>query len=454
MAGFGVLAIALLIFSGVFYYERPTVLKIAVSGTDAEDYDLMSAAVKVLKRGRHPVRLKLVPTDGVAAASAALDKETVDLAVVRADVAMPANGETVLLLHKDAAVLLAPAGGAVETISDLAGKTIGILSQRLGDRHLLDTALAQYDIMPDSVKVVPLGLGAITEALQAKSVDAVFAVGKIAEGPVALAVKAVAKVGDAPPVFLPIAEADAIAQRIPAYNSFEVVRGAFGGTPPRPAEEFDTLGVTYRMVANSDLSEDVVANLTRFFLSERVALAQIAPDARSIEAPSTDKGAAFPVHPGTAAYIDDDEETFFDRYSDVIYIGAMVLGVLASGATALMGRFGSQGGVKAEDLVAQLLQIFKQVRAAPTVAMLDRLEDEVDDIVTSALDEANLRSLDERRMPSLNMAVEQVRAAIRDRRDSLRRATLMPANDETMLSLEPPSFRTMKTLGDRSSPPE
>ena len=57
-----------------------------------------------------------------------------------------------------------------------------------------------------------------------------------------------------------------------------------------------------------------------------------------IEAPNTDKGAALPVHAGSAAYIDDDEQTFFDKYSDMIYIGAMLLGVLASGATAVMGR--------------------------------------------------------------------------------------------------------------------
>jgi hypothetical protein len=135
------------------------------------------------------------------------------------------------------------------------------------------------------------------------------------------------------------------------------------------------------------------------------------------------------VHPGTAAYIDDDEETFLDRYSDFIYIGAMVLGVVASGATAIFSRFSAVGTVSVEDLVARLLVIFKAVRATQMLDSLDQYEDEVDGIVASALDAGCLRSLDERRVAMLNMAVDQVRAAIHDRRDSLRRGGLRTAED-------------------------
>ena len=150
------------------------------------------------------------------------------------------------------------------------------------------------------------------------------------------------------------------------------------------------------------------------------ALAQMAPAARRIEAPSTDKGAALPAHPGTAAYIDDEESSFFDSYSDYIYIGAMGLGVLASGMTAILGRFSISGAERVEDLVARLLDVFKRVRTAPSATALDELDGHVDEVITHALDQRSLRNLDERRAAALNLAVEQVRSAIRDQRKVLR----------------------------------
>jgi hypothetical protein len=128
-----------------------------------------------------------------------------------------------------------------------------------------------------------------------------------------------------------------------------------------------------------------------------------------------------------------------------------VLGVVASGLTAVVGRFGGQGSVRVEDLLGRLLQIFKLSRTAPSAAALDELETDVDDIVASALDEGCLRSLDERRVAALNMAVEQVRAAIRDRREALRRAQFRPANDETHLPFEPSLPLAFKSFDDRSS---
>ncbi len=415
----GLLAVVLLIGAAVAYFERPTTLRVAVSPSDAADFDIVNAAAKLLKRRHIGLHFQIISTAGVKAAAAALDDGSADLAVVRADVAMPANGETVVLTHKDAALLVAPAGG-VDAVEDLAGKRVGMLSSRPGDAHLLDAALAQVDIAPDAVTAVPLTAAGLAEAIRSHSVDAVFAVGPTSNGLVPDTVRTVARAGGGAPVFIPVAEADAVVQRAAAYESVEIVRGAFGGTPPRPAEEFDTLGVTYRLVASTELSENTVAALTRFLLSDREALAQMAPAARRIEAPSTDKGAALPAHPGTAAYIDDEESSFFDSYSDYIYIGAMGLGVLASGMTAILGRFSISGTERVEDLVARLLDVFKRVRTAPSAAALDELDGHVDEVITHALDQRSLRNLDERRAAALNLAVEQVRSAIRDRRKVLR----------------------------------
>ena len=40
-----------------------------------------------------------------------------------------------------------------------------------------------------------------------------------------------------PPVFVPVSEAEAIAQRSSLYEAFDLVRGVFGGAPPRPRRD-------------------------------------------------------------------------------------------------------------------------------------------------------------------------------------------------------------------------
>jgi hypothetical protein len=79
-----------------------------------------------------------------------------------------------------------------------------------------------------------------------KEIDALLAVGVSGSDGLAEAINAVATAGGGQPIFLPIAEAKAIAQRSPAFEGVEVLRGAFGGAQPKPATDFETLGVKAR----------------------------------------------------------------------------------------------------------------------------------------------------------------------------------------------------------------
>ena len=424
----GVVALALLVVGGAtFWYEQPTRLTVAIAKADAEDFALMATASKLLKFGRNTVRLRIVPVDGPAAAAATVDSDKADLAVIRTDVALPENAQTVVILHRDAALLVAPSGGEIHEITDLAGHKIGIVHRGPGNEALLTTALAQYDIKPDAVAIVDLTPGGVSGAIKSKAVDAVLAVDLLSSPRLREIVRDVAAGGEGPPTLVAIAEADAIAQRSPGFEKLEVVRGAFGGTPPRPADEYDTLSITHRLVANEKVSQDLIADLTRFFLTEKMQIASSAPIARGIEAPSTDKGLALPAHAGSAAYIDDDEQTFFDKYSDLIYIGAMLLGVLASGATAVMGRLQSRRTASLETSVGRLIEMMGMARAAPTHEDLDALQAEADSLMAEALRAATSVSSEDRRLTVFGMALDQLRAAVRDRRGQIGHAGLTAA---------------------------
>ena len=110
-------------------------------------------------------------------------------------------------------------------------------------------------------------------------------------------------------------------------EAVELPRGALIGNPPLPAEGLPTLAVTQRLVARMQLPVSVVNDVTRLLFTSRMALAADVPSAKSIEAPQTDTGeglaAALPLHPGAAGYFSGDQNRFFDRYGDLVYVGAM-----------------------------------------------------------------------------------------------------------------------------------
>lgn len=441
------------------WYERPTRLTVAVSRSDEADRALMDSAARLLKRSRNAARLQIEAVDDPAAAAAAVDAGKADLAVIRTDIAIPADAQTVVILHRDSALLVTPASSGLKAVADLPGHTIGVVRMGAGNRGLIATVLTEADLKPDSVTLVDLKPEDVERALRAKTISAVMAVDVMSSGALRDIVRAVAAVDPPaavaapkakPPskptakaaskakvkdgkksdddeddevksaaVLIPIGEADAIAGRSPAYEKTEVVRGTFGGTPPRPTEAYDTLSITHRLVANENVSQDLISGLTRFFLTEKGPIASTAPIAMRIEAPNTDKGAALPVHAGSAAYIDDDEQTFFDKYSDMIYIGAMLLGVVASGATAVMGRLNGARSGSLDASVGRLVEMLALVRKAPSGGTLDDLQAEADAMLAKALDTRSPVGGDDRRLAVFSLALDQVRVAVRDRRAQL-----------------------------------
>jgi TRAP transporter TAXI family solute receptor len=418
----GGLALVAAIALGIYLYERPTVLRVAVT-RDSDDLKIMAAAATQFVHEKDNIHLKLVPVETPAASAKLLDEGDADLAVVRSDIAIPVHGQTVLIMRKSAVVFLAPFGSALHSVGDLENRRIAVIHATHGggegNIRLLDTILAQYDLAADKVQKRLLSTAELPKALENKEVDAVFAVGIPSIGHLADAVATVAQVGHGQPVFFPISEATALAQRFPAFEATQIVRGAFGGAQPKPAKEFETLGVSTLLVAHNSLRNSTVGDLTRLMLAARPAIAHKVPVANRIEAPNTDKGAALPVHPGAAAYLDDEEETFFDKYSDFVYIGAMVLSLLGSGLAALASRMRTTNDEISDELLNRLTEIFKEARVAKSAAELDLLEEETDELLISALRSDNRRSMDGVRLGALGIALQQARHAIAEKRREL-----------------------------------
>ncbi|ACL55385.1 TAXI family TRAP transporter solute-binding subunit [Methylobacterium nodulans] len=398
-----------LLAAGLLVYQwawLPTTLRVAVGPPGGEDARMIGAVAQSLARGHEDVRLRVMPTSGVAESAAVAGREKADLAVVRSDIGIPASTQTVAILHRDAAVLMT-ADPALAAVPDLKDRRVGVVRQQVGNAKLLATILEQYEVPPGSVETVPLAHGdEAGRALQEGRVDAVFVVAPVTGSTMTEAVASIVRAG-LHLTFIPVGEAAAIVRRSPALEAVEVGRGTFGGTPSRPAEAFTTLGVSHRLVAQAKLPDAIVSELTRLLFVTRPAIVGEVPLANQIEAPETDKGASLPLHPGAEAYFDGEIETFFERYGDWFYLIVMCLSILGSAAATLVSRAANRSRARDMELLRELLAIVRASRDVENEDDLFGLEHKADEILAAALARAGTGAIDNAGVAAFTLGLDQ-----------------------------------------------
>jgi len=82
-----------------------------------------------------------------------------------------------------------------------------------------------------------------------------------------------------------------------------------------------------------------------------------------------------PVHPGAAAYVDGEEKTFLDRYSDFIWWGLMGLSAMGSAGAWFAGYLKKDERSNNSSLRARLLDMLSAARCSDFHRELDRMQD-------------------------------------------------------------------------------
>jgi TRAP-type uncharacterized transport system substrate-binding protein len=302
-------------------------IRIAV-GPLSEPAEKFAAAFRREVLQDHPrVRLSFVQTPDLEASAAALKGNKVDVAVVRSDNPMAAEGRTLVILRKVAVVTILPPHSSADDWSHLNGKTIGVVTRSEQMDPLQKVALEFYGVKPEHVRMLaPTDVGA---AVTGKHVSALLAVGSPGQGAIADVARAVRTVAKKPPKFLDFDEADAIVARYPAYESLDIPQGAFVGSPPMPPDSATALATSVRLVSQPSLSSYAAGEITRLILATKARLAASVPDVGQIEAPDTDSK-LFPIHPGTLAYLNGDKPDLLDESINYLFVGSMLFGGLGT----------------------------------------------------------------------------------------------------------------------------
>jgi TRAP transporter TAXI family solute receptor len=418
-----ILALILALSLGYFVYNQPTKLTIAVGPIESYDARLIEAIAQRLQNRKESVQLKVVYTEGSAASSDALDSGKVDLAVIRGDLPKQPSAGLVVTLHRDPVMILTSAETNIKAIADLRGKRVGVIRARPNDSNtlsintlLLKTIFTYYGISERSVTLVPITINEASKAIEDKRIDAIFSVTTITDPNLIRIVEGMSFGHQSTPVFIPIPEPEAIILKNPLLLKDEIVRGAFGGQPPTPSEAVPTIAVTHSIAANTTLSDVVIAELTRNIFKLRPILAREIKLASGIEVPSSDKNAAMPLHTGAAAYIDNEEQTFFDKYGDFVYIAAMLFGLLGSGVAALISRWSSDARSSALKYIEESVSLVGYARQLQTFEDVERIEQRADKLVENVVRNAVQAHLNQTDLASFNIAINHMRQVINDKK--------------------------------------
>src|SRR3984885_2509616 len=341
----GVLAVVGALAGGYIFSTRPEILRIAVGPANSDDIRVVQALTQAFNQAHGQVRLHPIQTDGSVASAQALADDKVDLAIIRGDLDVPRNAQTVATLRKNFVVMWVPAAAKdnarkaaakITKIAQLAGHRVGVIGRTEANVNLLKINQKQKGVDPAKVEIVQFPVSEAIDAIRGQKADAYLATGTISGRATTDAIAASTRDGKTP-TFLAIDSAEAIAQNHPMYEASEIPAGAFGGSPDRPEAEVKTISFAHHIVARKGLSDSTVAAFTRQLFAIRQAVMAEFPLAAKIETPDTDKDAAIPVHPGAAAFIDGEEKTFLDRYSDFIWWGLMGLSAMGSAGAWFAG---------------------------------------------------------------------------------------------------------------------
>ncbi len=419
--------LAFCVAAGTLYYAlRPTTLRIAVGPAGSEDQKLVQLMAQTFAREGGSVRLAAITTEGTTESIALFTAGKADLAVARGDLNLPANAESVAILRKNVVVLWAPSGLSargsrkrpsprIKNLDELAGHRVGVIGRTQANVTLLRNVLKESGINPDKVTISQFATSQISEMARDPSVDAFMAVGPLKSR---ITVDAIAATAAArgEPKFLPIEVSDAIAKKNSVYESEEIPASIFGSSPQRPEDKVDTIAVNHLIIAPKSLSDTAVAALTRQIFTNRQQFARELPNASQIEKPDTDKDAALPAHAGAADYIDGNERTFLEKYTDYLWFAVLILSGLGSAGAWLKHYWNKD---EREQYIVHrdhLLDLIPKVRSAETPDELAEMQSAADGMLREALDCYDDGTIEDGDLSVIGLALEQFHHAVADRR--------------------------------------
>jgi TRAP-type uncharacterized transport system substrate-binding protein len=373
----------------------------------------------MLKNNFSRFKVKIVTNADNAKALAQFDRREANLAVLRTDAKVPSRARVVAVLDHDLVLVFSPSGKKIKSLADLKKKKIAIIAENDSGAAFIRNILE----LSDGTATTPL----VQVVSPGTPVDKLFTAGVAAVVTIAPASKIVkdksyeqyAKRGGL--TLNAIEASKLLTRKYPALSEETIAAGTLSSSPAIPEDDVDTVGLQWLLVAQSRVPNSTIGELARLVYENKAELALPNGFASRIEPAATDKDAFILAHPGAAEYINDDIKSFVERYSDLMYFAAAMLGIIGSICATLYTKVTRVAPEKASELATRLLDIGEDVQDTTCIDDLDTLQDELEKILRGVVIGLRDGTISSDGLETFKLGYQFVRDEIAMRREALNR---------------------------------
>jgi TRAP-type uncharacterized transport system substrate-binding protein len=422
---------AAVVWGGRAWVRNSETLVFAVGEANGPEARFAARLAAVLKNNSSRLQLKIVPNGDNAKALSQFDRKEANLAILRTDARIPPRARALAILEHDLLLLISPNGKKIKSIAELKKKKIAVVADSEIGAALVRNIL-EFSDTPDAARVQMAPPGATFEQLFAAGFGAVV---KIAHASQIVKDKSYEQYTRRGGFTLnAIDSAKAIARKYPAISEETVATGMLSASPAVPAEDVDTIGLEWLLVAQSKLSTTTVSDLARIIYENKAELSLTDGFASKIEPAATDKDAFIVAHPGAAEYINDEIKSFVERYSDLMYVALAALSIIGSIFAAIYTKVTRIAPEKASQLATAILDIGERMEYAKSLDALDELQDELETILRGVVIGLRDGTISSDGLDTFKLGYEFVRDEIGLRREHLKRHP--PSQDDKVVAVK------------------
>lgn len=420
--GFGTLCLML---ASWWYLAAPKTLRVAVGPQGSLQHRYFQALSRALADQQKPFRFELVIADTTVAAGKLMEARKVDLAVLRSDETATLEARSIAILGRRSIVLLAPKSSGIESLKTLEGRRIAIISPGGEYSDLIGRIAGHYGASIHGASITEFTIRQFVQNPQ--PFDAFVIVADPAfEGSKPL-FDAIEGLAGGPLGIIGMPGAAGLSLRLRELQKATVPEGAFGGAPPKPEAEVETVAVTYELTASSMLTESDGLALLKALIDVRTRMRRLLPRSTfNIEPPPVDDQRQLLPHVGAIAYVNDDEtKSFLETWSEQIWLALFALSIAGSSVTGFLAWSGFfNEPVSSGELHARVSGLAQRLTVAEEGLDLDAAQDEIDNIVLTYLCYYGRTSHDGEAelalalwTASLNQIIERRRTLVREASD-------------------------------------
>jgi len=383
------------LLAGWYLWLRPTTLTIAVGPAKSSQATYIETIARLMRETKQPFRFNVIKVGGTEAASDALDTGKADLAVVRSDDLSSKDARSIVIIHKRAIILVTRKDAGIESLKDVGGKKIAISTADTDTfKPIVERILSHYEVDEDEMNLEEMPRNRIAAALAAKEIEGFILVTNPASRANRGLLSKVIGNKDMAVVVSGAPGHEALALRFKELQTIEVPKGVFVGNPQIPEDDLDTVAITFEIAASSRLSERAGAALTKSLMELRARLRSSSLESSySVETPPVDELRGIVPHAGTAAVVNNDVQTWLDTYSEYVWIGMFMIGIVGSGIAAVMSWAGLSEDAASDVLSSKIRSLAGRLEDASTTADVDAVQGDFDDLVLAIMRDQGLPNI-------------------------------------------------------------